>query len=462
MQKYLLKTISFVLAIIMTITAMPLTAIQVSAANNFHITSHEDGETVSSGWITFEWSTYSGAHHYWLTVVNMDNGTKIQNSAIYDTEYRMILSDEDTEYKVYAAAMDANGDELDNGSAWEVIYIYTTSNSIEVSDDYFEFSANGGEYTFDIEAGSSWTISESLSWITVSPINGSSDKTITITCSKNTSSSDREGTITVKQTSTGKTFEIEVYQESAEPEKEPEVTDLSVPKTTVMVGEEFVITIKTNIDAEGVALYVKDTNGDIFYIGSVETVSSQTSTTKTFKFDYYFNKTNKTDSSGKDVSNTRKLYAYPIDSDGDEVLDDSVCDYVSMTVNPAEATFSDFEVDTPVKVTLGNSAVISWEKAVSSIGATPTYNVYIDNKYYDSTTSTSYTLPASYITNLGVGDYGITIQATATGHRAKQSSNHGALIIAGLTTLGDINGDGEITNKDRFLLNKYGRIHKYQ
>ena len=426
-MKNIKRIISMFLAIVLLVTALPLTAIPVNAASNFHITSHDDGENVSSGWITFEWSTYSGAHHYWLTVVNMNTEAKIQNSAIYDTEYRMILSDEDTEYKVYAAAMDANGNVLDRGSAWEVIYIHTASDDIEVSKDELEFDAAGGKDTFLVYASNSWSISDNQSWISVSPTSGSGDKKITVTCKENTTSKDREGTITVTDKSTNEKVTIDVYQEAKE--AEPEVTDLSVSKTTVMVGEEYVITIKTNRDASGVVLYVKDANGEKHLIGDVKTVSSETSTTKTFKFDHFFNKTNKTDESGADVSNTRTLYAYPIDGNGTEVLDDSVCDYVNMTVNPAEATFLDFEVKTPVKVTLGNSAVISWEKAVSSTGSIPTYKVYIDNKYYASTTSTSYTLPASYITELGEGDHAITIQATAEGHRAKQSSNHGALVI---------------------------------
>ena len=327
--------------------------------------------------------------------------------------------------------------------------------AITVSEDYLEFDAAGGTDTFKITASGAYTITENLSWLSLSSTSGSSDKTITVTCSKNTSTSSRSGIITVKHTASGKVFEIEVDQDGAK--KEPEVTDLSVSKTTVTVGEEFVITVKTNPDAYGVVLYVKDPNGEVFPIGTVTTASSTTSTAKTFKFNYYFNKTNNTNGSGADITNTRKLYAYPIGSDGNPILDDSVCDYVSMTVNPAEATFSEYEVKTPVEVVLGNSAVISWGKAISTIGATPTYKVYIDNEYYASTTSTSYTLPASYITELGVGSHGITIQATAPGHRAKQSSNHGALIIevSASSARGDINGDGLITNKDRFWLNRY-------
>ncbi|MBO5042590.1 MAG: hypothetical protein J6D87_06455 [Clostridia bacterium] len=90
---------------------------------------------------------------------------------------------------------------------------------MKVSEDELKFTATGGSDTFTITSSSAYTISENLSWITVSPTSGSSSKTITVTCSNNVGA-EREGTITVTHTGSGDTFEIEVYQEGKEEEIE--------------------------------------------------------------------------------------------------------------------------------------------------------------------------------------------------------------------------------------------------
>ena len=110
MKTILKRLVTVFLSVVMMVTALPLAAIAVISVSNFSITSHDNGETVSSGWIRFEWTSYSGADHYWLTVINTDTQVKIQNSAVYDTTCSIILSDDDTKYKVYAAAMDADDD----------------------------------------------------------------------------------------------------------------------------------------------------------------------------------------------------------------------------------------------------------------------------------------------------------------------------------------------------------------
>lgn len=66
-----------------------------------------------------------------------------------------------------------------------------------VSPASLDFNSPGGTATVSISATTSWTVSESLSWISVSPTSGSNDGTLTVTCQENTSTTDRTGIITI-------------------------------------------------------------------------------------------------------------------------------------------------------------------------------------------------------------------------------------------------------------------------
>ena len=214
------RVLSLFLAVLMFVTALPLTTLQVSAASDFSITSPSDDYTFDyEKMLTIKWTSYSGADHYWLTVKNTDTGETEYNGVVNSTSYSLYVGDFGTEYKVYAAAMDADDNVLDGGSAWDVIYVYTKDDdTFDISEDYFEFEADGGSDTVCVYASSSYTLSESLSWITLSSTSGSSDKWITITCKANTSTSDRDGTITVTHKSSGDTLYIDVYQEGKVPD----------------------------------------------------------------------------------------------------------------------------------------------------------------------------------------------------------------------------------------------------
>ena len=128
--------------------------------------------------------------------INKNVGNKTSYTISYDDD---IFVTDGKEYKIYVAAMDSSGNVLNKGSEWNAIYVINNMEAtFEVSEDYLEFDAEGGKDTFKIYADSAYTITESLSWITLSATSGSSDKTITVTCKENTSTSDREGTIKVK------------------------------------------------------------------------------------------------------------------------------------------------------------------------------------------------------------------------------------------------------------------------
>ena len=59
------RILSFFLALMMVVTALPLTVLQVSAASGFSITSPSDDYTFDyEKMLTIKWTSYSGADHY--------------------------------------------------------------------------------------------------------------------------------------------------------------------------------------------------------------------------------------------------------------------------------------------------------------------------------------------------------------------------------------------------------------
>lgn len=79
----------------------------------------------------------------------------------------------------------------------------------------------------------------------------------------------------------------------------------------VTVADTVTFTIKTSANVYGVCLAVRDVNAD----ESLTIISTNKSSTKkkSFTIEYSFHKTNATDSSGNDKSNTRTVYAFIVD-----------------------------------------------------------------------------------------------------------------------------------------------------
>ena len=112
------------------------------------------------------------------------------------------------------------------------------------------------------------------------------------------------------------------------------IHEISASNHTVSVGEKIEFTVEANTNVYGVEFHVKDNSND-YTIGSVKTVSSSTSTTKTFIFkEYSFNSTGLIED-GLPVENTRQVWVYPIDKNGNAVVDDSAADHCEITVTPS-------------------------------------------------------------------------------------------------------------------------------
>ncbi len=76
-------------------------------------------------------------------------------------------------------------------------------------------TATSGNFTFNIESNTDWTISENYDWLSVSSTGGSGNETITVTYDKNTTTTTRKAIITINGTNVSSKT-IEVTQEEAD------------------------------------------------------------------------------------------------------------------------------------------------------------------------------------------------------------------------------------------------------
>jgi len=447
-----------------------------------------------------------------------------------------------------------------SGDTFEIEVHQDGQDLIGVSEEELEFDADGGKDTFKITASSAYTITTNVTWITLSSKSGSTDKTITVTCSENTSTSSRSGVITVKHTATGDTYEIDVEQEGAE------ITwDCTFePKSSYLFGEELDFSGKItsnatiekvtigfydtdNPDVTGGHYYTTAVNSKTYYLSGVPAftvgnaftnkgpsggtidisdcrgidiiiwikVKDQDDAITVFNKTVLFDKTtvpavdyinasgsgmtftftvtcNKyanhgillyadeypldinweksisgnsivyTGTVAFSLSGERKITAYALDSNGNCVLDSDAIK--SITINAKSKGVIDAPsiiTPNPSTVKKGDGLYLSWNRPTNPVGVEIKYNIYVlhngDNVCVNVApiTTTSYTIPAKYFS--AAGDYIVSVIAIADDY-TQSNDDDSAIAVKVVTngeTRGDINNDGEITNKDRFYLNRY-------
>ena len=117
----------------------------------------------------------------------------------------------------------------------------------------------------------------------------------------------------------------------------PEILDVTVSSSTVRVAEDLVVTVTTNNTVKGIAFFVDSTDN---FIGSIENTNGKV----THTFTYRFNKTSNEDANGNDIAKKRRIFAYPMDENGEVLLDAGLV-YCDITVNPAKYNFDDFDLN---------------------------------------------------------------------------------------------------------------------
>ena len=474
------RLLSLILAFLMFASVLSvLPPLEVGAASDFSITSPSDGRTLASGtMLKITWTSYSGADHYWLTVKNTDTGKTEINCALSETSYSLMLSASGAEYKIYAAAMDANDNVLDTGSAWDAIYVYTKDeDTFDVSKDYFEFEADGGSDNVCVYASSSYTLSESLTWITLSSTSGSSDQWITITCKANTSTSGRDGTITVTHKASGEKIYIDVYQEGEIPEiaVSEDYLDFNASggTDTFEVYAEDAYTISESLSWISLSATSGSSDMTITVTCNENTSSSsregtitvkQTSTGEKITIDVYQEGVTEPEPKAPEVdlsvSPSRIELGESFTYEGTAYGNDYKINTVSVGIAyfRSESDYQKYMSDNEAYASLcADSVYIRYtglnatsktvEKTIKT-GAGGTVEGYIldsNNQYVPYEMS---------VANEGV--YLISLNAWSDAYGTLVKDRVAVVVIKNEAgTVGDINGDGQITNKDRFWLKRY-------
>ena len=138
MQTIKNKITSLVLASVMLLTLiagiLPRTPIYAAdgGTGGLQISSPKDGGEVNGyETIRVSWNKYTGVDHYILIVKDQNTNKEVfrDEDVGSSTKTYRIYSDDDVftenghEYKIYLAALDANGNVLNNGAAWNAIYV---------------------------------------------------------------------------------------------------------------------------------------------------------------------------------------------------------------------------------------------------------------------------------------------------------------------------------------------------
>ena len=182
-----------------------------------------------------------------------------------------------------------------------------------------------------------------------------------------------------------------------EVQENPKLTgiDIDVDGTTVEIA------LKGNLDAKyGVVIYFDGYKLDMIDWGK----------------DTYSNYIKYTGSHVLNQVGSRKVEAYPLDKDGNEVSEGKVSTTITL-VSLGVITAPSITTANNQKIEVGNSFKISWNKPTSPTGVTFKYNVYVwdginNTLVGENLTTTSYTIPANKLNKAGT--YAISVIAMAT------------------------------------------------
>jgi len=157
-----------------------------------------EGESVSftaiaTGAASYQWFVSTGAGISFV---------QITDNSIYSgaTSSTLTLTNVPLSYNGYrfgCSAVNAAG-----GSAGSVAVTLTvnpaaSTSTLSLSATSLDFTTAGGQLSFDITSNTSWEVSRSDTWLTVSPASGTGDGTVRVSVAANTANNARTATITI-------------------------------------------------------------------------------------------------------------------------------------------------------------------------------------------------------------------------------------------------------------------------
>ena len=373
-NKFMSGLLSFVMMFTLAMQVLPPVKVHAAALNTPTITSPDEDVTYyDTASISFKWGLVSGATYYQYAIKDMTSNELLKNSEYY-TSRSVTLSksylEPGHEIKFAVGAYNDDG----KASDWATVYI-TIEKELEEASTTFALDydlvtlgetiglsgkVNSGDYyirAIEVNIRNSCDPSHGYNHQRVE-FDYSDRKTsyslsnfddietgMTYTCSgcgkkETLGVGEHEAVISVGLYSPtggsaeGFTQDGYHFSVTASAGGNAIIHEISASNHTVSVGEKIEFTVEANTNVYGVEFHVKDNSND-YTIGSVKTVSSSTSTTKTFIFkEYSFNSTGLIED-GLPVENTRQVWVYPIDKNGNAVVDDSAADHCEITVTPS-------------------------------------------------------------------------------------------------------------------------------
>ncbi|MBR2987108.1 MAG: hypothetical protein IKC63_03730 [Clostridia bacterium] len=341
--------------------------------------------------------------------------------------------------------------------------------NLDISEDSFEFDANGGSDVFEVYAVGAYTLSVNCLWFSVTPTSASGDNTITIKCNKNTTAYDRDGIITIVHTATNEKVYIDVFQSGQEESEKLDKPNITSPSNGTTFASTTPITFNwNNVDKADYYSY------EVYKIhdGKHSFVTWNDIRTNTVTLD-------------RNLFESGYTYSFEVSACSDDNhYQDSSWAYIEFSVeNNVGPIFSALETvscdwATPfvpnIKVTQGNSpltkvtvALYTSEKGTDGIlYFTKTFTngqSSIDLSSIMSSNKIVWGEPLSSVSSGSVFDtntlgeqayiYIWVVDGNGTYTFGQYLNFFNKPAVSDI--IGDINGDSAITNKDRFLLNRY-------
>lgn len=481
-NRFISGLLSFVMMFTLVIQMLP--PIEVSAADGgeggLGITSPSDGDTINGfETVRIKWDKYSSADHYWITIKDEKTGDKPVNEEYSGTTYRVYSDDEvftedGREYKIYVAAMDEDGNVLENGAAWHAIYV---TNELELETP--EITSHGylDTHCIDDPLYVSWDAVDCADDYTVyvkkldgDPDYGSSNESGTnITY---TWSDDCEIKVATSKLVADKWYKIALCATNTDQDIDSEWTEVYI-----LMEESSYLNVSEypdDLDAE------KGSTGSFWIESNLDweiscDVSWVTWTVNQVD-DTHAEIIVKATSANTGTSDREAEFTISADGVDDEYV------YVTQLAPEIELpSFSNISISGDT--TLGEN--ITWSADVNGNGSLlETVSVGIYSKQLDDSIffrnvnidEETYSLSGSVTTGGTVsgydasgnaktldmsiaGEYTVTLHAATDAATNNYAATTPVTITltepAGTGILGDVNSDGEVTNLDRFVLHRY-------
>lgn len=481
------RIISGLLSFIMMFTVVVgiIPPIEVHAAdgggNGLDISSPSDGDTINGfETIKIQWNKYNGADHYVLVIKDNTTGEKVfedelsSSTRAYNVYYDdYIFTEDGHEYKIYVAARDEDGNVMDGASVWHTIYV---QNELELETPELSYGYSV-THCADDDLYISWDEIDGADDYTVyiKRLNGSPDFGNDNEAGTNISydwEDDCEISVSSSKLVAGKWYKVAICAENTDQDitSQWDISYILMEESSYLEVSEY----PDDLDAE------KGSTGSFWINSNLDWDISCDVSWLTWTI-------NQVDDTHAEIivkatsANTKtadREAEFTISADG---VDD---EYVYVTQLAPEIELPSFSnVKIAGNVSLGEK--ITWSANVNGNGSLlETVSVGIYSKQLDDSVffrnvnidEETYSLSGS-VTTGGIvsgydasgnakkldmslaGEYTVTLHASTDAAFNNYAATNPVTITltepVGTGILGDVNSDGQVTNLDRFIFNRY-------